>query len=175
MKRTAEDIEQEFSALPLEDRQDLIPKLLKSARMSNNFCLPEVPETFCKWLFSGEKSLWKDEEVENAWGIWNLLFRRSGGGELFIYGGYHCVSIYDSSELIGFSSNNKDEDSDAETRQRYFANIMEHFFPEDIEIRCEYGKYGYANLTDLAEKYSAEDMTRRGYDRDYVLEEFECE
>jgi hypothetical protein len=73
-----------FESLPLKTRRALVPKLLESAKIISQAALPVFPDTtqkgdeFCKWLCrSSEKPTWTDDEVVEAWALWNFIYQRT--------------------------------------------------------------------------------------------------
>jgi hypothetical protein len=142
-----------FETLDLEERRDMIPVLLKKAKIINKHTIDKTSSDFVRWICSGERKEWKQEEVERAWEMWNLLYRRASGGILFGYGGVQYAVIFNH-----YHSWNEDYDNDHErdkfyddrekgrvwnnnqgvaielSRELFFKKILEQFTQDNLKI-----------------------------------------
>jgi hypothetical protein len=135
-----------FDTLTLQEKRDLMPELLKMARVVNGYSLNHISPDFVRWMCSGEKKLWEQDELEKYWELYNFLYRRVGGGK--ITGGEH----YNQWFLV-WSPHQEDtqyegidwfEDQRAYekgtktvkkiTRKQFFDILLKEFLPEHLDI-----------------------------------------
>lgn len=142
-----------FDTLDLEERRDLIPSLLKKAKILNKHTIDNTSSDFICWICSGKQKEWKQEEVEKAWEMWNFLYRRASGGILFGHEGIQYAVIFNC-----YYSWNEDYGNDHErdkfyddrekgrvwnnyqgvaielSRELFFKKILERFTPDNLKI-----------------------------------------
>jgi hypothetical protein len=59
-----------FDQLPLHKKRELLPELLKSARVAHGLFLDPVTDKFRSWLTRGKIKQFTEEDVEKLWSLW---------------------------------------------------------------------------------------------------------
>jgi len=141
----AHSILQSFNTMNLQEKRTLVPELLKMARIVNGYPLDCVSPDFVQWIFSGEKKIWKEEEIENLWEMWNFLYRKVSGGaihfvENWTIGRKLIVEVWDVNNDSGYDYDNdefyddRSDDYAITTRESFFNVILRELIPEQLVI-----------------------------------------
>jgi hypothetical protein len=134
-----------FDTLTLEEKRALIPDLLKKAKLCSSYVFDCVSPDFVQWIFSGEKKIWKEEEIENLWEMWNFLYRKVSGGaihfvENWTIGRKLIVEVWDVNNDSGYDYDNdefyddRSDDYAITTRESFFNVILRELIPEQLVI-----------------------------------------
>jgi hypothetical protein len=141
----AHSILQSFNTMDLQEKRALVPELLKMARIVNGYPLDCVSANFVQWICSGEKKIWKEEEVENLWEMWNFLYRKVSGGAIYFVekwtiGRKLIVEVWDVNNDSGYDYDNdefydnRSDDYAITTRESFFNVILKELIPEQLVI-----------------------------------------
>lgn len=159
-----------FETLDLVEQQDIIPELLKIAKVVNGYALNHVSPDFIRWICSGRIKEWSQEDVERGWEMWNFLYRRAEGGSLIFQSDHHESYVWSSLVqgqhdvyLDEFQDSRKQAQHQDEikimARKSFFSVILKEFTPEtfviDIDEETDQDFASYMEHVEL-DKYDSE-------------------
>lgn len=171
-----------FNGMALEERQALIPELLEKARIVNGYALNCVSPEFVRLMCSGDCKEWPTETVELAWVMWNFIYRRARGGELYCPGD-RCQkaatvwsSNFNSDDPIDIFYDERAESATRKlSREQFFDTILKEYTLDMLSVMLRGGDYSqtfYGILEDnptVSEfQNMMEDELIGGYHRDLI-------
>lgn len=135
-----------FDQLPLHKKRELMPELLKSARVVHGQFLDPVSNKFRAWLTRGRIKHFTEEDVEKLWGLWCHVKKTSTSSYSFyldenfngeLAGMYH--SINQNFETIPCEFNlSHDRENDRNMvqlpREEYFKWLLDNTYPENVKL-----------------------------------------
>lgn len=66
-----------FDRLPLHKKRELLPELLRSAKVIHGVFMSPVEDKFCSWLTRGQIKQFTEEETEKLWSLWCYIKKTS--------------------------------------------------------------------------------------------------
>lgn len=130
-------IEQTFDTLSLDKKRKLAMKLLKSAKIIHCMEIDPVESKFKKWICSGEKKFFTEEEVDKVWLIWNLIKKIS----TYVWIDHNRIDYYwiswkerDNKEFHVENYTNEESFETTTNKDEYFDWILENTKPEQVHL-----------------------------------------
>lgn len=141
-----------FDTIDLDEKRELLSELFKRAKMVNANTPNNISPDFIRWICSGKRVEWKQEDVERAWEMWNFLYRRTRGGALhnahtirqyvIIWNANHYGNYeYEHEPDKFYDSRDEDEYEHPlgtmtieKTRESFFKLVLEKYTPDEFDI-----------------------------------------
>jgi hypothetical protein len=151
-----------FDQLPLQKKRELLPELLKSARVAHGLFLDPVTDKFRSWLTRGTIKQFTEEDVEKLWSWWCHVKETCTSASVLdtddplithktIYQD-DFISDYEDTFYINHPRISKVDGSEIHRlkKEEYFEWLLINSLPEDVKLRIDdqFGEfYSFPDLT----------------------------